>query len=340
MRETRTILWDSLKLLRARKLFWIVMVISLLVAFLYASIGFTEEGISIGFGLKTLPNGDVVKGSEVSKFFYLLVFTSFIAEHWLGFLAICLALMTSCSVFPELMKEGSIETVVSKPVSRWKIFIVKYLGMLGFMAIPLTLFCLVVFLAMGIRVEVWKPQIFYAVPLLTFVFSILYSFATLVGVWTRSTLFALLATFLLWGCCFLINGAESLMYSAMILPAKSGVVIDYSSGDVLETGEVQEVDSSWLSFYQGFRKATWIVPKPRKSTLLLERLLVFDDELGFLAGKSLWGLLTEVEEKGLTQRAQAEAQERMSLAEILVPSALFQVLTLGLAGWVFSRRDF
>ncbi|MGJ8725644.1 MAG: ABC transporter permease [Roseibacillus sp.] len=340
MRETLTILGDSLKLLRARKLFWIVLVISLLVGFLYASIGFNDEGFSILFGLKTVPNDLVVKGSDFSKIFYLLIFTSFITPHWLGFLAVLLALVTSCSVFPELMKEGSIETVLSKPVSRWKIFAVKYLGMLGFMAVPLSLFCLIVFLAMGLRVGVWKFEIFYAVPLLTFVFSLLYSLAVMIGVWTKSTLFALLATMLFWGVSFLLHISESLIYDVGVMPAKAGLEIDFKTGETIYHDEAQEVDPSLMAFYNGFRKATWVLPKPRKSTLLLGRLLVFDEELGPLAGVSMMDLMSGVSPEGLIKDAQAESQERMSLTEILLPSALFQVVMLGLGGWIFVRRDF
>lgn len=340
MRETLTILWDSTKLLRARKLFWIVVGISLFVGLIYASIGFNDEGVSFGFGLKKFENPLIAKGSGGAQMFYLLLFTNFIVPHWLGFIAVLLALVTSCSVFPELMKEGSIETVVSKPVSRWKIFYVKYLGMLGFMALPLAMFCTIVFVAMGLRVGVWKPEIFWAVPLLTFVFSILYSFAVLIGVWTKSTLFALLSTMLLWGLCFLIHSGEVMIYNLGILPAQAGLKIDARSGEVTETGEEREPDEGVAKVYQGYRKATLIVPKPRKSTLLLEKLLVFTDELGPLAGKSLMGLAMGIPEEGLGQAAQAKAQNRMSVAEVLVPSALFQIICLAWAGWMFSRRDF
>lgn len=340
MREVQTILWDSIKLLRARKLFWIVVGISFLVGLLYASIGFTEEGVSFGFGLKKYENPLLVEGSTEAQMFYLLLFTSFIVPHWLGFLAVLLALVTSCSVFPELMKEGAIETVVSKPVSRWKVFYIKYLGMLGFMALPLTLFCVVVFVAMGFRIGVWKPEIFWAVPLLTFVFSLLYSFAVLIGVWTRSTLFALLSTMMLWGLCFLIHSGELMIYNFGIASAEAGIEIDGQTGEVFETGVAREPEEGIANVYAGYRKVTWLAPKPRKSTLLLERLLVFNEELGPLAGKTLPALALGVQEGGLSQTAQANAQNRMSYAEVLVPSALFQVICLGLAGWVFSRRDF
>ena len=238
------------------------------------------------------------------------------------------------------MKEGSIETILSKPVSRWKIFAVKYLGMLGFMAVPLTMFCLIVFLAMGIRVGVWKFEVFYAVPLLTFVFSILYSYAVMIGVWTKSTLFALLATMLFWGVSFLLHISESLLYDAGIMTAKAGVQIDFQTGQTTYHDEPQEPDPNLVAFYDGFRKATWILPKPRKATLLLERLLVFDDELGPLAGVRMQDLMAGVSADGIIKDAQADSQERMSLTEILLPSALFQVVMLGLGGWIFVRRDF
>ena len=56
MIQVCTILLDSLRLLKAKKLFWIVLFITLLVGLLYASIGFHETGMSIGFGLKKVEN--------------------------------------------------------------------------------------------------------------------------------------------------------------------------------------------------------------------------------------------------------------------------------------------
>lgn len=336
MRETLAILEDSFRLLRARKLFWIVMGISLFVGLIYASIGFNEQGPTF-LWFQLLSNELLVKGSSFSKIFYLLLFTNFIIPHWLGFLAVLLSILTSCSVFPELMKEGSIETVLSKPVSRWKIFFVKYVGMLGFMAVPLTLFCLIVFLAMGIRVDVWKFEVFWTVPLLTFVYSTLYSFAVCIGVWTRSTLFALLATLLLWGFCFVVHLAEMGFY-APIRNAEAGIVQE--GFDIRETGIQQEVSEGALRNYELLRKSTFMLPKPRKATLLTKRFLVFDDELGEFAGMSLLGIGAQVPEQGLIREAQVKAEKRMSLKEVLLPSALFQVLMLSFAGWVFSRRDF
>lgn len=340
MRAVVTILWDSLQLLRARRLFWVVLWISVFVGLIYASVGFTEEGFFVLFGAKHFTNS-LIADSEISRLFYLLLFTNFISPHWLGFLAIVLALVTSCSVFPELMREGAVETVLSKPVPRWQVFVVKYLGVLGFMAIPLTLFCGIVFLAMGWRVGVWKPEVFWAVPLLTFVFSILYSVAVLVGIWTRSTLFALLSALLVWGLCYLVHVSESLMYMVGIQAAEAGIQTDILGGAPPVQGEeALEPDEGFAGFYQGFRRATRVMPKPRKATLMLKRLIPFEDELGELAGLNIPSILAGQAPNTLESRALASAEKRMSMGEILWPSAGFQLLVLGGACVMFCRRDF
>ena len=59
-----------------------------------------------------------------------------------------------------------------------------------------------------------------------------------------------------------------------------------------------------------------------------------------MAGVSWLGVGAGEPVEGLMKEAEVKAEKRMSLAEILVPSAVFQIVMLGAAGWVFARRDF
>ncbi|MDP0490442.1 MAG: hypothetical protein Q7Q71_05285 [Verrucomicrobiota bacterium JB023] len=339
MRAVLTILWDSLQLLRARMLFWVVIWISVLVGLLYASIGFDQDGISMLFGISSFEN-PLMADPSLQRLTYLLLFTNFISPWWLGFFAVLLSLIASCSVFPELMREGSIENILSKPIPRWKIFIVKYIGILGFMALPLTLFCLIVFFAMGLRVGVWSPRIFLAVPLLTFVFSILYSFAVLVGVWTRSTLFALLSAVLLYGTCYLVHFTESLFYALAIQAPAAGQEVNLGEPEPIYHDEPLDPVGGLVAFYDGLRKTTWLLPKPRKATLYLKQLLLYEDELDEIAGIDLLSLMTGQRPDRLIKKAQAAGESRMEGSEIFLPSILFQAVCLGGACWIFQRRDF
>ena len=51
MTAIATILLDSLRLLKARVLFWVTLGISVFVGILYLSIGFNESGMSMFLGL-------------------------------------------------------------------------------------------------------------------------------------------------------------------------------------------------------------------------------------------------------------------------------------------------
>ena len=138
----------------------------------------------------------------------------------------------------------------------------------------------------------------------------------------------------------MVHISESLFYSATIQSANAGMSVDWNGGGVQETGVAREPDSGVVKVYEGLRKATWVLPKPRKTTLLLKRFLVFDEELGPFAGVTLSGILSGNPEQGISRDAQEKSEFRMSLTEILLPSALFQVLMLGIAGLIFARKDF
>jgi ABC-type transport system involved in multi-copper enzyme maturation permease subunit len=156
MRQILAILWDSYRLLTAKKMFWIVLFISVLIAMSYASVGFTPEGVSVLFGAYEMENEFLTSDSLLAEYFYMMIFTDYLVPWWLGMFALVLALISVCSVFPDFLKGGSIDVAVSKPVSRVTLFLVKYAGSLLFVAIQVAVFSLIVFLAQGLRIGHWN----------------------------------------------------------------------------------------------------------------------------------------------------------------------------------------
>ena len=170
-----TILWDSFRLLQAKKLFWIALGISMLVAVFYASIGFNSQGMTMFFGWKEFENPLLREGRPEAAAFYVLLFTDVILKFWLAWIAIALALLSTASIFPDFIAEGSIGISLSKPVGRLRLFLLKYLGGLLFVALQVTVFTAIVFLALGWRTGEWNLTVFWAVPVVTFVFSLLHA---------------------------------------------------------------------------------------------------------------------------------------------------------------------
>ena len=207
---------DSLRLLRARALFWITLAISGLAALMYVSIGFTPTGMSLGFGAAEIKSEVLRAGAPAVELFYLGMFNKLIVGIWLSWVAIGLALISCAPVFPDFMAEGSIGIPLSKPVPRLVLFLYKYLGALLFVVAQVGLFCVLVFFAVRWRVGTWNPSVFWAVPLVTLVFSYLYSVVVLVAVRTRSVLAAILAGVLVWFVSWVGQKGEEVLYQ---LPA-------------------------------------------------------------------------------------------------------------------------
>lgn len=339
MRQELTILLDSFRLLSARRLFWVALAISMLVAALYASIGFNERGMTFFFGAKEFANPLLREGTDEAAAFYLLLFTDVIVRWWLAWIAIALALLSTASIFPDFLAEGSIGISLSKPIGRLRLFLWKFAGGLLFVALQVGLFSLIVFLALGFRIGEWNPGVFWAVPLVTFVFSLIYSVAVLFGVWTKSTLFALLAAFLVWGASVLAQWTENFLYQTAHLMPEMGMQLDFSRGDVTEGGE-GEKESGLVAAHRNARMVAAPLPKTRDTVIYLKRLIRIKERQSALAGLSFDMLLTGELPGGRDREAMKRYDERHSLAYVFGTSLAFELVVLSLAAWRFCRRDY
>jgi ABC-type transport system involved in multi-copper enzyme maturation permease subunit len=197
MSQTLALIWDAYRDLNSRKMFWIVLILSTLVAASFAAIGLTPTGFKIFFwkisspilNSREMPPGDFYKG----------IFLNYGIEFWLTWLATVLALISTASIFPDFIATGAVDLYLSKPISRLRLFLTKYLCGLLFVALQIGCFCAASFAVIGLRGGAWEPGIFLAVPIVLLFFSYLFCFCGLIGVWMRSTVAAVLLTFLYLG---------------------------------------------------------------------------------------------------------------------------------------------
>lgn len=339
MKAALTILIDSFRLLQAKKLFWIALGISMLVALLYASIGFDSKGVTVGFGWKQIENSLLRAGQPEAQAFYILLFTDVIVKFWLAFFAIFLALLSTASIFPDFMAEGSIGVSLAKPLSRLRLFLLKYAGCMLFVALQMTLFTIIVFLALGLRFGQWNFTVFWAVPVVTFVFSLLYAWAVLIGVWTRSTLFALLGGMLMWGCTLLAQWTEDGLYKMAYTIPEMGMRVDVKTGQVKENGADDPAEG--LKKAHGVAESVLLpLPKTRECTQYLKRLIRLEQKDSMLTGVDLGMLLSGQVSDDHMGRTLKKTEERHSVWYVFGTSIAFEVVVLALAAWIFCRRDY
>ena len=319
-----TLLLDSYRLLKARALFWITLSISGLVGFLYLSIGFNEDGMSLFFGLVSFEHELFRKGSEWAELLYIGIFTKFIVPLWITWIAIILGLISTASIFPDFMSEGSIELSLSKPVSRLKIFLTKYLGSLLFMLIQVGLFTVLVFFALKLRMGTWNPSVLWMVPLSLLVFSYLYAVVVLVTVITKSTLAGILFALLIWFGSFIMNAVEGNLYAAAYTQSQGG------------DAEMQENLKPW---YRASVALYTVLPKTKQTIEFGDRLITVGGQKGFSTEDFTAALLgAEADREDL--EGIDDAVRRNSGFYVIGTSLIFEGVVLSLAGWLFCRRDF
>lgn len=207
--QTLAMLLDAYRELNARKLFWITLMLSGLVVAVFGAIGLTPDGVTfLGMSIGFIPvNSDIIPRDA----FYLSIFTSLGIGIWLTWIAAILALVSTASIVPDMISGGSIETMLSKPIGRVRLFLTKYFMALLFVTLQVGLFTVASFVVIGVRGGVWEIGLFLAIPIVVLFFSYLYCVCAFLGLITRSTIAALLLTLLFWGALFVVNMGDALL---------------------------------------------------------------------------------------------------------------------------------
>ena len=206
--QTVALTLDAYRQLQARKLFWITLVLSTLVAASFAFITINAGGLKIlWFRTLEIPGFNTTVLSPAA--FYKLAFTTLGIHVWLAWAAVILALISTAGMIPELISDGSIDLYLSKPIGRTRLILTKYVLGLLFVALQTFCFCVAAFFVIGFRGGAWLPSLFWAVPILSLFYSFIYSIAAVVGLLTGSTVAAILVTLLVWLLVFAVDQVDA-----------------------------------------------------------------------------------------------------------------------------------
>jgi hypothetical protein len=321
MRVFTTMMLDSLRMLRARVLFWVTLGLSGLVAVLFLSVGFNESGVTLLFGALDFENELLSEGSVFVEVFYLgVVFSLIVVGGWLSWPAVGLGLISCASIFPDFIAEGSIGISLSKPVGRLRLFCYKLVGSLLFVTLQVVIFCVIVFFAIRWRLGIWNPSVFWAVPIVLLVFSYLNAVVVFMAVYTRSVVVAIFAALLVWGVSSIGQKFEDFLY----MQAQR------------ETSRSEE-KTTFRDWHRGVESVMWVLPKTGETTRLLDRLIVVGGKRGISAADVMAVFLGQRPGDGAAIDA---AVQRHSLWYVIGSSLGFELLLLGLAARRFCRQDF
>lgn len=305
---------DSFREAIDRKVFWIMVTLSVVVAASMACIGFDENGANVLFGTWEFEAPGWEVGAEDARGRVASLVVRFIADLTMGWVGIILALVATASTFPSLMERGTIDIVLSKPITRTRLFLGKYLGAMTFILIQAVIFVGLTFVVIGTRWHHWLWAYLWMIPLLVLLFSYVFCFCALFSVLTRRAVPALLLTLIAWVVIWVPDSALT-------------VFANYPELD--EGGRWRRI----------FRTVRYVLPKTQDIAVIAAELLEAAPETEVMRS----ALSTTEEGVAALERAR-EAEIRLAgvgnAFESIGTSLASEAVVVMLAIWVFRRKDF
>ena len=105
-----------------------------------------------------------------------------------------LTVFASAGLIPRVLEPGRIELILSKPVSRAHMLLGRYAGNIVVVAGNICYLVLGVWVILGLKTGIWKPNFLYAILTTIFTFAVLLAVVVLLGVLVESTALATLVT--------------------------------------------------------------------------------------------------------------------------------------------------
>ncbi len=235
LRQTMALLIDAVRRLRAAKLFWITLGLSLLVAASFGLVGINSVGLHFPF-YGTLQNGLLNTTIIPADAFYKLMFLVLGVSIWLSWASIILALISTADLIPSLASDGSADLYLSRPVGRVRLLLTRYTTGLLFAAAQAACFSVAAIFVIGLRGGVWLPALLWTIPAIVVFFSFLYCVSALVGLSSRNSIAAILATLLVW---FFSWGVDTADQALLQQREQAAVEVEYTQFDLEQNAQLQ-----------------------------------------------------------------------------------------------------
>jgi ABC-type transport system involved in multi-copper enzyme maturation permease subunit len=251
-----------------------------------------------------IPLGNSKKPSE------LMYYVSYYGVSLVGSSVIMLLSCVITSFYiPNMLRKGTVDLLLAKPISRSALMLFKYTGGLTFMFVNTAVLIIGLWIALSLRTGVWEPYFLIAIPVLTFQFAFFYALSTLAAVLTRSPIVSILVCVMMWAFLFVLGWTHF----------AANFVKDRTSGK----GE------GFIVSVTG-----WLAPTSDVAHTIAPHYL----DLDWLTDHTLEGrsLALTTEEREFKQKN----FEKYSWGESLFVTSLYIGLFLGLSCWRFATKDY
>jgi ABC-type transport system involved in multi-copper enzyme maturation permease subunit len=215
-------------------------------------------------------------------------------------IAMLLSTIITAFFIPNMLRKGTVDLLIAKPIHRTTLLVYKYIGGLLFMVLNTVVVIVGIWLVLGLRSGLWMPGFLAAIPIFTAEFAIFYAVSALFAVLTRSPIVAILMGCVAWVLLVIVGLGHRFVESTR-------------EADIMPK---------------------WLVATADGAHLVLPRYKDLDSALSYVLAREL--LTPEYPERKQVEK-QFDA---IGWPSTIGGTAAFIAVLLGLACWRFATKDY
>lgn len=128
---------------------------------------------------------------DILKFFKMLI----VVPLYGG--GLFLSIFSASGFIPSMLEKGSADLILSKPISRFELIIGKYIGGILMVCLNIAYLIISLWLLIGIKFGIWELDFLLTIFTITYAFATLYSLIILIGILTRSSILAMMISYII-----------------------------------------------------------------------------------------------------------------------------------------------
>lgn len=107
-----------------------------------------------------------------------------------------LSIFSASSFIPNMLEKGTIDLLLSKPISRLTLLIGKFLGGTLIVLLNIAYLVFAIWLMISLKFDIWNLEFLTTIILITYIFMIFYILMMFIGILTQSSIFAMIISYL------------------------------------------------------------------------------------------------------------------------------------------------
>jgi ABC-type transport system involved in multi-copper enzyme maturation permease subunit len=124
------------------------------------------------------------------------------------------SLISASSFITSMVDKGTIDMLISKPISRFQILLSKYIGAILFVGASIVFLIGSIWLILSAKSGYWDPAFLFSIIALTAAFAVMYSISIFIGLTTQSSIISILVNFfLIFVFCPILSAREQIIFT-------------------------------------------------------------------------------------------------------------------------------